>query len=300
MKQRVIYNPNAGSADLCAELCRKWQADSEIDFQTTTAPRHAEQLAREAVRSGAERLVVAGGDGTVNEAVNGLAADFSACRLGIIPLGTGNDFCRTIYTDLSLETAEHVLARGHTQRADVLRLTGPETRHGLNAVAGGFSAQLASRLKTDLKQWLGSLAYAVEAFNTLRELTPYRLRYRVDGNRWQECEALNLVISNGRTLGGGVPIAPESHPGDGRLVLSIIPSLPPQQLLARLPLILDPARQEIDEFIVREAARVDIESDPPMPFNIDGEVIGEGALSVEVVPRALEICIDPEAEPFRR
>ena len=121
MHTLVILNPNAGSADQVPRLRRLLAGQPGFEVRETEGPGDAETLAREAVRDGVATVVAAGGDGTLNEVLNGLADDLSAARLGVLPLGTGNDFARTVGVPEETEAALQVLHRGRTRRIDVAR-----------------------------------------------------------------------------------------------------------------------------------------------------------------------------------
>jgi len=147
MKTSVILNPKAGSAGEAAGLEEVLRRRPGTSVHRTETAGDAERLAREALAAGAELVVAAGGDGTLNEVVNGLSADFGRARLGLLPLGTGNDFARSIGVPNDLEAALAILNEGKEVRAiDVARAdVGDRSRCFLNRSAGGFGCEVIER-----------------------------------------------------------------------------------------------------------------------------------------------------------
>lgn len=293
MSNCVILNPAAGSATEIEELKSLLAEIEELTCLETTKAGDAARLARQAVENNATLVIAAGGDGTLSELVNGLSPSLGKCKAGVYPLGTGNDFARSVYTSLRDEDIVRALKNGNTRAIDLLKITSPVERLGINAIAGGFGALLSANLHATLKQWLGSVAYAVTAINTLRELDVYTITVAFDDEDPVEIKALNIVLSNGQWIGGGVPIAPKARLDDGLLDVVIFPDLPPEDLLGLVPVVLSQEHTKDERLITRRARRVVVESTPPMPCNIDGEIVGEGRLEVEVLPGALQFLVDP-------
>src|SRR5439155_19204200 len=119
----------------------------------------AEKWARAAVRTKCDYVVVAGGDGTLNEVVNGLATDAKNVRVGIVPLGTGNDFARTLGLPSSIEQNIDILCSGKTKRIDLVRVKSKRTRYFVNVAAGGFSGVVDGKMTPKIKKTWGRLAY---------------------------------------------------------------------------------------------------------------------------------------------
>jgi diacylglycerol kinase (ATP) len=291
METRVILNPNAGSAgdlDAIREVLGR-RPDTEI--RITEQEGDAEKLAREAVRAGAGLIVAAGGDGTLNEVLNGLAEDFSAARLGLLPLGTGNDFARSIAVPADLAGALAILDAGRTQRIDVASATmGGRRRFFLNMSAGGFSGVVSEKAGEAKDRW-GPLAYMRGALDALPELAAFAVTLHLSGAETLRIEIYNLVISNGRYVAAGIPVAPQARLDDGLLDLMIAPATTIPKLALLVPQILLGLHLDSDLLLFRKATRVEIESDPPMAFNVDGEILGEEPARFEVLPRALEMVV---------
>jgi diacylglycerol kinase (ATP) len=291
MRTRVILNPNAGSVDDVAALREALDSLPDTSIQVTEQEGDARRLAREALLDGVERIVAAGGDGTLNEVLNGLAEDFGRACLGLLPLGTGNDFARTIGIPADLEKALAVLETGRVRAVDVARasLDGAE-RHFLNGSAGGFSNEVSERAEQVKERW-GPLSYLRAAIGALPELEAFEIRITVNGGERLCLEAYNVVVSNGRFVASGIPVAPTAAVDDGLLELMIAPATTLPQLAVLMPKLLLGKHLESDLLLFRRATRLEIDGAPPMSFNVDGEISGESPALFEVLPRALRMIV---------
>ena len=291
MRTWIIVNPKAGSVDEQTALGETLGRLPDTEVHHTERAGHAEELARDAVRQGVEQVVAAGGDGTLNEVVNGLSEDFGRARLGLLPLGTGNDFARSIQVPDDLEGALAVLQAGRTRRVDVARATlRSGSRYFINMSAGGFSG-LVSEKADGAKDLWGPLAYMRAAVEALPELRTFKAAIRLSGAEELDLETYNLVVSNGRFVAGGIPAAPQAELDDGLLDLMIVPATTGPKLALLVPQVLLGRHLGSDLLIFRKATRIEIESDPPMAFNLDGELLDEAPSSFEVLPRALEVVV---------
>ncbi|HSK76692.1 MAG TPA: diacylglycerol kinase family protein [Thermoanaerobaculia bacterium] len=293
----IIVNPNAGSGETIDDLRERLEGLPGTSVALTEKEGDAERIAREAVRSGADVVVAAGGDGTLNEVVNGLAEDFGRARLGLIPLGTGNDFARTINVPADLDASLAILKEGRTRRTDVGRATfGGKCRHFINMAVGGFSPIVSEKADEAKERW-GPLAYLRGAIEALPELSGFKTTLRFDDGERMEVETYNIVLSNGRFVAAGIPVAPRSILDDGLLDVLIAPVTTVPQLAVLVPQILLGRHLESDLLVFRQTARVEIVADPPMMWNVDGEIIGDQPARFEVLPRVLQVVVGPEEEP---
>ena len=242
-------------------------------------------------------VVIAGGDGTVHAVVNGLGPHFPNVPLGVLPLGTGNDFCRTLAVPLDPVAAVEVLRDGRPRAIDVARVEGGRTGFMVNAATGGFSGRVASEVTSDLKEFWGPLAYLRGAVGPAAEPPRYRVTLRLDGGPPETFDALNVVVANGRTAAGGFPVAPTASPEDGKLDVVVVrpgDALDLSVLAARLM----HGDYLTDENVTHRLARwVELDSDPPMPFSIDGEPSEGSRWVFTVVPGALRVLTGPDYRP---
>jgi diacylglycerol kinase (ATP) len=243
------------------------------------------------VDDGCDLVIAAGGDGTINEVVNGLAADFSRARLGVIPLGTGNDFVRSIRVPCELDGALEVLLAAQTEALDVVRVTSDEQRYFIIVSAGGFSGLVDEKLTAEVKRSWGPLAYLRSAALALPDLTDYHTCISFDDDEYIEIKIYNMVIAHARFVAGGIPIAPQAQMSDGLVDVMIIPAASMTQLALIVPQILLGQHLNNDLLMFRRARKVCIDSQPRMWFNADGELVGNEPSTFEVLPQALQVIV---------
>jgi diacylglycerol kinase (ATP) len=296
MRTWVIVNPNAGSVDDLSGIEEALGRLPDTSVKRTEEAGDAERLAREALDRGIERVVAAGGDGTLNEVVNGLSTDFGRACLGLLPLGTGNDFARTIGVPNDLEGALAVLEAGRMRTLDVARAdVAGRGRCFLNMAAGGFGGEVSERASDAKDRW-GPLAYMRAAIGALPELKAFLTRIILNGAETLELETYNVVVSNARYVASGIPVAPRAVLDDGLLDVMIAPATTIPQLAVLVPAVLLGRHMDNDSLLFRKVTRVEIECDPPMAFNVDGELLGEGKARFEILPRALRMIVGPVEE----
>jgi diacylglycerol kinase (ATP) len=297
IKTCVVLNPHAGTALVLEQLAEHLQRLPGLTIAETQQPGDARRLAAEAVRNGCDLVVAAGGDGTINEVLNGLAEDFSRAAFGILPLGTANDFARTINVPTDIPAAVDNLLANQTELVDVIRYSGEEIRFFINASAGGFSGLVNEAITDEMKQTWGPLAYLRSAAGVLPNLEDYRTFIALDGEPEEKLHLYNIVVANGRYVAGGIPIAPEAQLNDGLADIVMVPAASLLDLAVLGPQMLLGGHLASDQIIFRRASRVSIRSEPGMWFNVDGELIGNGPATFDVFPRALRIVVGPPASP---
>lgn len=287
----VILNPEAGSVKNVAAVIRRIRHLPDVDVRRTARKGDAVRFARTALRKGCEMIVAAGGDGTLNEVVNGIGATNSNVRLGLIPLGTGNDFARTLGLPTDLDEAIAVLAAGHTRAIDLVRVTSDKVRYFVNVSAGGFSGLVNEKLTPAMKKTWGPLAYLRSAVAALPQLRAYRTKVSFDKKKPLTLSLYNVVIANGRYVAGGRQIAPKASIDDGLLDIILIKERPAAELALLAAQVALGNHLSSDAIVFRRAAKVTVNSRPGMWFNVDGELVGNDPATFEVVPRALQFVV---------
>lgn len=295
MKTCVILNPTAGGAEGAEELlARELQAVDDLEIWRTTGAGDAGRMAARARDEGFERLVTAGGDGTLNEVLNGLAPRFEGLQLGLVPLGTGNDLARTLEIPRNVEEAVAILVSGTVRELDVARVeTEEKVRYFLNVSAGGFSGEVDEILENEpeVKAAWGPFSYVRGAVEALSELEPYRTRLVLDpggpGEERIRMAAVNVIVANARFVGGGLHVAPRAVCTDGLLDLVVVraASVGRLSLLASKVLV----SQHLDDELIlhRQVPALEVHAEPAMSFNADGELIGHTPVRYRVLPGAL-------------
>ncbi len=249
---------------------------------------------REAAAGGRYNLIaVGGGDGTVHAVVNALGPDFPQTPLAILPLGTGNDLCRTLAVPLDLPGAVAALDRTRVKRLDVMRVEGGPSAFAVNAVTGGFSGQVAADVTGELKAAWGPLAYLRGAAGVVASRQSYRLTLTLDGRQPVTLDVLNVVVANARFAAGGVAVAPTADPADGKLDVVLVLAGDFADLSVVTARVLAGDYQHDEQVRHFRARRVEVQSEPPLPVSIDGERATGDRFVFEAVPRALRVVVGP-------
>jgi YegS/Rv2252/BmrU family lipid kinase len=302
----VILNPMGRSGAIgrrFAPIEAKLRAAlGPFEVERTRGPRDAERIAREAVRAGVERLVVAGGDGTLSEVVTGLlAADLGAyARIAPLPLGTGGDLLRTFGVPRDLDAALARIAGGKTRRIDVGRarfraLDGRDrTTYFLNVASFGVSG-LVTQLVNEAPKALGGRASFL--IGTLRGLARYRVPYvtvRVDGAPFFDGPLTLATAANCRYFGGGMLVAPQASPDDGLLDVVVVSGLSKPALVRRLPLLYRGTHFDAPGVVHTRGRVVEAELGAsreagPIFTEIDGEPLGTLPVRYEALPAAITL-----------
>jgi diacylglycerol kinase (ATP) len=287
----VILNPSSGSVRDVDTLVDQIAQLEDAEIFLTTKPGSAARFARTAMRKGSEIIVAAGGDGTLNEVINGIGENVGDTRVGLLPLGTGNDFARTIGIPTDLEAALEVIRSGETRAVDLVRVTSDEVRYFVNVSAGGFSGLVDEKLTPEMKKTWGPLAYLRSAAAALPELRAYRTTLAFDNTDSLVLDLYNVVVANGRYVAGGRLIAPEASIDDGLLDIILIQQRSAPELALLAAQVALGTHLSSDAIVFRRAAKLTVNSKPGMWFNVDGELVGNEPARFEILPRALHFIV---------
>ncbi len=266
-------------ARLRAEGHRVWP---HLTFEAGDATR----LARASARAGAEVVIAAGGDGTVNEVVNGLGRLRNPPRLGILPIGTGNDFAMGLGIPHDLDAAARVAVEGRPLDIDVARVN---DRLFVNVSTGGFGAEATEQTPSETKRLLGPLAYIVTGAREFVELRPTGARFTTDGRRFYEGEILLFAVGNARRTGGGSLLTPRAELGDGMLDLLVVEAMPRLDFLALLPDLRAGTHLESPGVRYTRAASIVVTPSETISVNADGEPVRARSFRYSLCPRRLTV-----------
>lgn len=302
MKTLLILNPTSGRgyAGKAAPTIEAYLRASGIDFKLvrTEYPWHAAELAEQAARGGYELVAVASGDGTANEALNGLmrarAAGFNHTAFALLPVGTGNDFAYGIGMRGNLEACCQALTQGQRFKMDVGLVKGgdyPEGRYFGNGVGVGFDAAVGFEA-AKIRWTRGLLAYLIAALRTVfiyYQAPTVRISY--DG---QELTQASLMVSimNGQRMGGGFFMAPQGKPGDGKFDLCIASSANKLRILQLIPFFIKGTQASQPEIATAQALKVTVTAlQGTLPAHCDGETLCYAGqeLTMEIIPQALDV-----------
>ncbi|WP_404431922.1 diacylglycerol kinase [Microbacterium lacus] len=296
MNVMLLANPAAragartGAATQAAERLR------DHGIRTTIisggSAEESSELLRTAVRLGTDAVVVAGGDGTVNLAIQEVAG--TGIPLGVIPAGTGNDLAATVgLKELDIASAAEAIAAGETRTIDLARVTRSDgtTRYFGTALASGFDSKVNDRANAMRWPRGGSrynIAILIE-FLTLKGI-PYEVELELaDGTRERIARDLVMAtVGNGRTYGGGIPICPDADPADGLLDVTIVRPAGRLHLLRLLPRVYRGTHTTVPEVSTYRVRSARLSSSGVTAY-ADGDPIGTLPLTVDVVPSALRV-----------
>jgi diacylglycerol kinase (ATP) len=298
-RARVICNPTSGGGAYDPDEIREELDGMELDWVQTEGPDDAIGAAEE-WREGL--LIVAGGDGTVNDVVNGLGrAGFpEGVTLGILPAGTGNDLAATLCIPEDAELAEDVIRRNRIRTLDVARVRseGIGERFFINVATGGLGAEISRVNDEELKKRWGKLSYLRASLEVARSFDVRELSLYLDGEE-HRLKAVNIAVGNCRYTGGGWPATPKANPEDGLLDVVVIETLGAGELFNLAPAVLaESSYLDKEGVLFVRAKEIRVETQPPgLEFTADGEVIGNEPAQFTVLPRALKVIVGPEYVP---
>jgi len=258
-----------------------------VDVHVTWEQGDSERFAAEAVANGADVVVAAGGDGTLGEVVNGVfAAGPPSCAVGIVPLGTANDFATAfeIPTDDPLRAID-LIAVGKPRRIDVGRING---RYFINVASGGFGAEVTSQTPSGQKNLLGRISYLLTGLANMTSFEPQPVRLEGPGLSW-EGSIYAIAVGNGRQAGGGFRVCPRARLDDGLLDVLVIPEGPRLEIFGLLDDLLlgGDSLPGQDRVLYHQLSSLRVETEHEIQFNLDGEPLCGHAFQFEVSPESL-------------
>jgi len=277
LKTIVILNPAARS-ERAVDLSRKIEKIVGPDalLSRTSKEGDARAFAQQAVRDGFQQIVAAGGDGTINEVVNGMAG--SSARLGILPVGTMNVFAAELGLPKSIEECWEVICTGITRTIDLPDAGG----HAFVQMAGvGFDAQALKETTRDAKRNLGPLSYVISAAQIIARKTP-RLVVQSGGT---VREGSFVLIGNGRYYGGPFAVFPNAKIDDGLLDVLVFKNLSHLDLVRYLQGILFGNYDGMSDVDYFQTESLSITSEEEVPVEVDGEVIGSSPMKFRCVSK---------------
>lgn len=286
----LIVNPSSGrelAAEHALSVAGALRARyDDVRVVSTAGDGDARRAARSAAEDGCGTLVVAGGDGTLNEAVNGVAAAgaLDRVRFGVIPLGTGNDFAAGLGMPAGVDDALQVLLQERELRVDLGSVNG---RIFLNTSGGGYIAEASVAVTPELKTIAGRLAYLIGGAQALFEYEPVRATISAEpGGLRLGLRLYAFAVCNSRLIGGGRLIAPHAIIDDGLLDVCLIEGMMAVEFVALARKVA--GGDHVDDPRVRylQASSLIMELEPESPINTDGEVFSARRCEYTVRPRA--------------
>jgi diacylglycerol kinase (ATP) len=302
-----IVNPHAaaGSAGRSWPVIEALARDRLGPFSAhfTIGPGDAVKLTRQALRSGADTIVCVGGDGTLNEVVNGLMGKDGSRRpdalLGFIPRSTGCDLIKTVPISRELDRALDIIKHAHTRTLDLGRIRyhdsrgHPSYRYFHNVTSFGLGGEVDERVNRTTKAFGGFLSFLWATLISLLRYDKKRVRLKVDDCFDGEVRVWNIAVANGQYHGGGMRVAPEARVDDGLFHVTVVGDLTLPQVFLNLPKLYNGAIYQVAKVISLVGKRIEASSDQRVLLDVDGEQIGALPVVIEIVPRAVHLITAP-------
>ena len=303
-KYIVIANPTAGHGNGLRAIPHIRQLCDEFHFEynlvLTERVGHATDLSYQAAQEGFQIIVGAGGDGTLNEIVNGLMrardAGISLPAIGVLCIGRGNDFGGSVGIPTDLKLACKLLAEDHRRKIDIGCVSGglyPEGRYFINCVGVGFDA-IGTIEAAKLPRWGGFASFLIAILKTIFLYNKAPLATICYDQLTIIQRSLMISIMNGRRLGGSFWMAPDAKQDDGLFDLCIAQQMSPLRIFMMIPHFLRGSQASQKTITTGRAARITIDGhDAPLPAQTDGEIIcmNDTRLEIEVLPRQIEVIL---------
>ncbi|KPU42274.1 diacylglycerol kinase [Oxobacter pfennigii] len=282
MKVLFIINPAAGKgralkeAPVIKAVMEKWEK-IEYDIAYTERIGHAVDIAKAGCKNGYKIIFAVGGDGTVNEVVNGTANTNTA--LAILPYGSGNDFFRSLGIKGDTEKIINDTLNGQIKNMDIGIVNG---RYFINISSVGFDAEVVLATNKAKKFLSGSIAYIAALITTIFKRKSENIKMLIDEGEVEK-KVLLAAVANGRFYGGGMEAAPYAVLDDGLFDICFIENMPKFKMLVLFPQFMKGKHEKFKEVKFYRSKKVYIECDRPLPLNIDGEVYKEKSIRFEII-----------------
>lgn len=289
----AIVNPRSGNGK-AAQTWARVKAFLPVNAETleTKRPGHAIELTRSAIKTGAKTVVAAGGDGTINEVVNGFfegEREIShEARLVIIPHGTGSDFAKILNLPGDERKAAAIIHHGEAQMVDLLKVRytnadrSASVRYSINVTSFGMGGMVAARVKR---------SYLFATLHTALQFRGNSVTLTIDGMDSVAERILNVAVGNGQYHGGGMWACPGASIDDGFLDVTVVRYLSLFELLKGIPTLYNGAILTHPKVKGYRAKRVEATSNETVLIEIDGEPVGRLPVEISIVPKAVRVLI---------
>lgn len=289
-RARLIYNPTSGREEirrlLPDILDRLDKAGIETSCHATAGEGDATREAAEACERGYDIIIASGGDGTLNEVINGMAGQSHLPPLGIFPLGTTNDFARAMKIPKRWEDYCDLIIQNQTRPIDIGKVNG---RHFINIAGGGSLTELTYEVPSRLKTMIGQLAYYVKGVEKMVNLSPMHLVIEAAGHDTIEGEFMLFLIANSNSVGGFEKLAPGAEMDDGMLDVIAVRKCNLAEFIRLVSMALRGDHFNDPHVVYLKTPRMEVISPNHVLLNLDGELGGELPGVFEILPQHVQI-----------
>ena len=304
-KTVFVVNPHSGNGKTGKEWPRigKMAGDILGPFETrlTEGPADATWMTRESLQKGAARIVCVGGDGTLNEVVNGFFDETGPIRkdalLGFVPNGTGCDFCRSVPIPSGVRASLETIREGHVRKIDLGRIRfrnhqgGTTTRYFHNIASFGLGGEVVDRVNRTSKACGPFFSFIWGTIVSLFTYEKKRIRLKVDDGDERTVDVFNIAVANGRYHGGGMLVAPDAVIDDGLFHVTVIGAMNLLLVFWHLPKLYNGKIKSIRQVSMQTGRMVTAASEQRVLLDIDGEQPGTLPAEMEIVPEAISIIL---------
>jgi len=302
-KIAFVVNPSSSMGTTGREWpgIRSFARDRLGSFQTyiTDGPGDATRLTRQVLAEGTETVVCVGGDGTLNEVVNGFMGENGPIRaesaLGFIPRGTGCDFIRTVRIPKDLNRAIDLIVDHHTRPLDLGRLDyrdhqgRPDHMYFHNVTSFGLGGEVDERVNRTTKVFGGFVSFLWATLVSLLIYDKKRIHIHVDHGKEREVTCWNVVIANGQYHGGGMWVAPGARVDDGLFEVTVMGNLSLAEVFWHFPKLYNGRLFRVKKVSVLSGKRIEAYSDQTVLLDVDGEQPGQLPVVIDMVPGAIQL-----------
>ncbi|WP_232697554.1 diacylglycerol kinase [Brevibacillus daliensis] len=293
-RARLIYNPTSGREAVRRQLPDILDilegAGYETSCHATTGEGDATREAALAVERDFDLIVVAGGDGTIYEVINGIAEKKNRPELGIIPCGTTNDLARALGLPKSITKACQIIAAGRTRPIDVGKIN---NRYFINIAGGGTLTELTYEVPSKLKTIIGHMAYYIKGIEKLPSISPTHIRIETRDGVIVDEEIMLFLISNSNSVGGFEKLAPHANLGDGKLDCLVLKKTNLAELLRIVSMALkgDHIKDPHVIYFQTDYIKATAKDNHQVLINLDGELGGQLPCECYALGRHLNIFV---------
>ncbi|MCT6923927.1 diacylglycerol kinase [Metasolibacillus sp.] len=294
-RARIIYNPTSGREAFkkhLPEVLEKLEiAGYETSCHATTCEGDATAAAKAAVERQFDVVIAVGGDGTLNEVVAGISGFDKRPKLGLIPMGTTNDFARAIHIPRKIDEAVEIIVKGDTLPVDVGILN--NERYFINIAAGGRITELTYEVPSKMKTVLGQLAYYLKGIEMIPSIKATHMRIEIDEEVF-DGNAMMFLCGLTNSVGGFEKIAPDASINDGLFTVMVLKECSITDFIKIASLALRGEHLNDERVIYRKAKKVKVTSDDEVHLNLDGEYGGDAPATFQNLKRHIEIFVPIE------
>jgi len=298
-KIQIVFNPASGGGNtgekkekILTEIWR--QLGDSFVFSETQKKNDATDITRNAISNGCNIIIAVGGDGTINEVVNGFFENGympdSNIVLGIINCGTGQGFAQSLGLPAEIKDQINLIKNGHTKTVDLGKISFQKNRNQyfINEFQIGIGGAVAGGVSMNTKKLLGRFAFGIGTLKTLRSFKGDTFQMFINENIITE-NITGLVISNGRFTGGGMKLTPGALLDDGLFDVLLISEMSFLKSLVIFPAVYSAKHLNVKGFRLFKTNKIEFTGENDLPVEADGELIYDRCLKVDILPSALKV-----------